>query len=342
MGRLTFYDSIQEQWQKVKPVEHVDLTGKTVVVVGANVGLGFEAAKHFASMNPKRLVLGCRNQEKGQAAVQAIQATGYKNAELALIDLAQFASVSAFADTFVRDNAQIDILVYNAAVASRQYSTSKDGWEELIQVNHLSAVLLTILLLPCLLKAASSGSSPNPRVVIVSSDVHYWVKFSETEVGSDKILEKLSDKTHCTYRVMRERYPVSKLLNVFFVRELTKRLPANSPVIVTAINPGYCKSQLRRHLPFPLYIFDRILEAFLARTTEEGSRDLVWAAIGGAGREFELRGGYVSSANLKEVSDYALSDEGAVVQTRLWDESVEILSGVEPKFESSLHEILSS
>ena len=112
-----------------------------------------------------------------------------------------------------------------------------------------------------------------------------------------------------------ERFTV---LNVFFVRELTKRLPANSPVIVTAVNPGYCKSQLRRHLPFPVNIFDRILEAFLARTTEEGSRDLVWAAVSGAGREFELRGGYVSSANLKEVSDYALSDEGAVVQTRLW------------------------
>ena len=74
MGQLTFYNSIQEQWQKVKPVEHVDLTGKTVVVVGANVGLGFEAAKHFASMNPKRLVLGCRNQEKGQAAVQGERA----------------------------------------------------------------------------------------------------------------------------------------------------------------------------------------------------------------------------------------------------------------------------
>lgn len=108
------------------------------------------------------------------------------------------------------------------------------------------------------------------------------------------------------------------VLNVFFVRELTKRLPANSPVIVTAVNPGYCISELRQQLPFVIRIFDRIMEALLARTTEEGSRQLVWAAIGGVGREFELRGGYVSKADLQEVSDYALSDEGAVVQTRLW------------------------
>ena len=60
------------------------------------------------------------------------------------------------------------------------------------------------------------------------------------------------------------------------------------------------------------------MEALFARTTEEGSRDLVWGAVGGTGREYELRGGYVSSADLREASDYALSDEGAVVQSRLW------------------------
>ena len=108
------------------------------------------------------------------------------------------------------------------------------------------------------------------------------------------------------------------VLNIFFVRELTKRLPANSPVIVTAVNPGYCKSQLTRHTSLINRIFLKIMEVSLARTTEEGSRQLVWAAVGGVGREFELRGGYVSMANLEEVSDYALSDEGAVVQTRVW------------------------
>jgi retinol dehydrogenase 12 len=108
------------------------------------------------------------------------------------------------------------------------------------------------------------------------------------------------------------------VLNIFFVRELTKRLPANSPVIVTAVNPGYCKSQLPRNLSPVHRMVSKIAEALIARTAEEGSRQLVWAAVGGVGREFELRGGYVSMANIQEVSDYALSDEGTVVQTRLW------------------------
>jgi hypothetical protein len=87
----------------------------------------------------------------------------------------------------------------------------------------------------------------------------------------------------------------------------------------------------------------------------------LWAAIGGAGREFELRGAYVSKANIQEVSDYVLSDEGAVIQTRLWvsdmflsvivigrvtegnfqDESVEILSRVGLEFGKNVGEMLS-
>jgi retinol dehydrogenase-12 len=112
-----------------------------------------------------------------------------------------------------------------------------------------------------------------------------------------------------------ERLPV---LNVFFVLELTKRLPANSPVIVTAVNPGYCRSQLKRNLPSNERIIFGAMDVLLAHTTEEGSRQLVWAAVGGAGRESELRGGFVSNSDLREVSDYVLSDEGAAVQTRLW------------------------
>ncbi|KAF8266228.1 hypothetical protein EI94DRAFT_1586455 [Lactarius quietus] len=340
MGQRTFLNFVSDQLWKVDPVVHVDLTGKTVVVVGANVGLGFEAAKHFALMNPKRLVLACRSQEKGQAAVQAIQATGFKNAELALVDLSKFASVSAFADAFIRDGSQIDILVYNAGVAFPHYVSTGDGWEETIQVNHLSAVLLTTLLLPCLLKAASSGSSPNPRIVIVSSDVHYSASLSKEMAETDKALQKLSDKDYCTPKVISGRYPVSKLLNILFVRELTKRLPANSPIIATAVNPGFCKTQLARHVPFARLLVMMIMAALLGRTAEQGSRQLVWAAVGGTGREFDLRGAYVNKADIQDASDYVLSDDGAVAQRRIWEESIEILSRVDPKFESIVRENL--
>jgi retinol dehydrogenase-12 len=108
------------------------------------------------------------------------------------------------------------------------------------------------------------------------------------------------------------------VLNILFVRELTKRLPANSPIIVIAANPGYCKSQLARNLPFATRLAMKMMAVVLGRTTEQGSRQLVWAAVGGAGREFELRGAYVNKADIQEESDYVLSDDGAVAQRRIW------------------------
>ena len=66
--QLSPFQFLREQLATVPPVEHEDLSGKTVVVIGANVGLGFEAAKHFARMNPGRIILGCRSKERGEAA----------------------------------------------------------------------------------------------------------------------------------------------------------------------------------------------------------------------------------------------------------------------------------
>ena len=66
--QLSYFQFVREQLTTVPSVEHEDLSGKTVVVIGANIGLGFEAAKHFAKMNPERIILGCRSKERGEAA----------------------------------------------------------------------------------------------------------------------------------------------------------------------------------------------------------------------------------------------------------------------------------
>lgn len=67
--KKTLLDFVVDQWSTVPPVESMDLSGKTVVIVGANAGIGFEAATHFARMTPAKLILGCRSESKGQSAV---------------------------------------------------------------------------------------------------------------------------------------------------------------------------------------------------------------------------------------------------------------------------------
>ncbi|KAL4254011.1 NAD(P)-binding domain superfamily protein, partial [Pleurotus pulmonarius] len=99
--QISTWAFINAQWRRVPPVEKDDLSGKTVVVIGANTGIGYETAKHFATMNPARLIMGCRNQEKGAAAVADLkESTGFHGVELWLIDLCSLDSVRAFADKF--------------------------------------------------------------------------------------------------------------------------------------------------------------------------------------------------------------------------------------------------
>ena len=149
--QLSFFQFVREQLATVPPVEHEDLSGKTVVVIGANIGLGFEAAKHFAKMDPDRLILGCRSKERGEAAVTSKTSllppylsvshyhdaykelkaeTGYKSAELWIIDLARISSVVKFAERFEKEGSRIDILLLNAGItAAAGQQLTVDGYE---------------------------------------------------------------------------------------------------------------------------------------------------------------------------------------------------------------------
>ena len=117
---------------------------------------------------------------------------------------------------------------------------------------------------------------------------------------------------------MKSRYPLTKLLNLFFVRELASRLPRDSPLVINAANPGFCISGLRRNVPWPRIMYYWFWEKLCAWPTERGSRQLVFAALGDQDKLDEMRGAYISSSKVVEPSDYVLSDEGAKAQKQLW------------------------
>ncbi|KAH7927029.1 short-chain dehydrogenase [Leucogyrophana mollusca] len=309
---LTF---VYDQWSTVPPVVTADLSGQTVIVVGASTGIGLEATKHFARMKPGRLIAACRNEAKGKSAVAEVEnETGYNGAELWLVDLADFASVKAFADKFEREGGgRLDILVMNAGILMTEYEGTVDGWESTIQVNHLSTALLSLLLLPHLSKS-SSPTEPS-RLVIVSSDVHYWATIRPEIQSSQTPLKMLGSKEYSTPKNMKQRYYETKLLNVFFVRALTEHLSQRS-VTAVAVNPGFCYSQLRRTIysqPLTNILMVGMEKAF-AWTSEQGSRQLVYAAIGGREDESNMRAGFVSRGTTVEVADYVLSEEGGTME----------------------------
>ncbi|KAF8176360.1 NAD(P)-binding protein [Mycena galopus ATCC 62051] len=339
--RRGLFDFIRDQFSTQQPVVKADLTGKTVIVLGANTGLGFEAAKHFATMSPGRLILACRNPSKGQAAVDKLAAaTGYVTAELWILDLADFASVKAFADKFEREGGRLDFLVENAAMYADKYEPTKDGWETAFQISCLSTPLLAFLLLPAMLKTAREHSTL-PRLVVVSSEVHYWASIEKDVRENPDILKTLGSAEYCTPIKMVSRYLLIKLLNVFFVRALNAHLPPATPLIVNAISPGLCRSELTSRLTGIAATFDRLMTYFFAYSTEVGSRHLVWAALAEEEHPDVLRGVFIHISKVAEPSDFVISEEGAKTQDRIWDELVDILGQVDPRVTVTVQQCLS-
>ena len=107
------------------------------------------------------------------------------------------------------------------------------------------------------------------------------------------------------------------VLNVLFARELSKRL-RDKPLIVNTVNPGFCHSELARNITGLQGWYMWLRKILLARTTEQGSRQLIWASIGGKDNIDQLHGAYISSMQVKEPSDFVVSDEGKDAQTILW------------------------
>jgi hypothetical protein len=91
-------------------------------------------------------------------------------------------------------------------------------------------------------------------------------------------------------RGMQMQYPKTKTLDILFVRELASRLPSNSPLIVSCLTPGLCRSRLRRSFPWPLsWIYVVVIDSIIAWSTERGSRQFIFAALGRGKREDELK-----------------------------------------------------
>lgn len=118
---------------------------------------------------------------------------------------------------------------------------------------------------------------------------------------------------------MRSRYSLSKLLDVQYTRGLSARLPYNSPIVVTSINPGLCVSGLRRELSSPTGIAARVVEAVLARPTAECAKTLVWGTAAGY-QDKEVcttpRGAYTSDFGVCEPSDVLFLEKGKEFEQR--------------------------
>ena len=264
------------------------------------------------------MILACRTIDKGKKAREEILdaiAPAKPDIRAWALELGSFASVKAFA-TRVKDELDtVDILLENAGVISPTWGQTEDGWETVLQVNVLSTFLLGLLLMPILVK------SSQPRLVIVSSDVHQWTDLADRHEHANVLASFNDPKLFAP-----SRYPESKLLEVLIARALIQHLPsAYRDVSISLVNPGLCVSELSRNRPA-----EARREMFKkARTTEMGSRTLVDAAL-----RTGMKGNYLSSCESVGVSEFATSEKGKEIGEKLYGETMDVLKKLAPELQA--------
>lgn len=316
-----FLGSFLKSQFKELPYPTHDFSGQTIIVTGANVGLGLEAARHFARLGASKVILGCRSVEKGDAAKLDIEATTHTKGvvEVWKVDLESYASVKDFCQRAGKLE-RLDAVVENAGIAV-PIRREVEGMESTITVNVINTFLMALLLLPTLRESAIKFETV-PHLTIVASDAHEQAKFKEQFAKS--IFEALKNSKY-----QGDRYNVSKLIEILTVRELAPAMDASGKqkVILNTLTPGFCYSDLMRHAIFPLNVLGWIGKKLIGRTTEMGSRTLVEAAKAGE----QTHGTYMTDCDIKgEVSPWVRSKQGIKTQSRVYKELLAYMEGIEP------------
>jgi NAD(P)-dependent dehydrogenase (short-subunit alcohol dehydrogenase family) len=286
-------------------VDVADMTGKTVIITGANSGIGLETAVGLARAGAKT-VITARDRGRGEAALNDIRArTGHDDVELVLFDLGSLASVREGAADILARYPRIDVLVNNAGVVLSDRRETEDGFEATFAVNHLGPFLLTELLLDRIKQSAPA------RIVNVASTAHQ---------GARKGLDFDDLQSTRAYGGMQV-YSKSKLANIYFTTELARRLEG-SGVTVNSLHPGTVATGYGRDgdssglLAFGL----KVIKPFIL-SAAQGARTSIYLA---SSPDVEgVTGQYFVKNKARKPSSVAQDDEAA---RRLWKISEELVA----------------
>ncbi|KAK8051625.1 hypothetical protein PG993_003010 [Apiospora rasikravindrae] len=323
---------IRSFWTQVVPLPEPtgDFTGKTVIVTGANTGLGLEAARHFAKLNASKVILGCRDLEKAEAARRGIQTSLEGSAcelETWKVDLGSFSSVQSFCRR-AADLERLDVVIENAGLLSHVYHEF-EGYERQCTINVISTWLMALLLLPTMRRTSlkfdgEQGKDCLPHLCIVGSNAQFYTTFEQR--NEPRIFESLREDGD-----MFHRYANTKLLSLLVMREVSQMMKREeSPrVVLNMVEPGFCISDLLREGTWPWYykILMAVSKFAIGRTSEMGSRNYIWAATAGT----KSHGVYVEDCMLSTPAPIAEGEEGRMLQMKAFSELAEILEGIVPQ-----------
>lgn len=291
------------QGPKVRSTARLD--GKTVVITGANTGIGKVTALDLSKRGAKVVML-CRNVEKAEEAAEEIRKATEGEVVVHKLDLASLASVRECAEQLGNSLEKIDILINNAGIMACPEMRTTEGFEMQIGTNHFGHFLLTNLLMPQLKKAA-----PTARIVNVSSLAH-----TRGQMQWDDINWK-----ETPYNAI-QAYGQSKLANILFTKELARK-GEGSGVNAYALHPGVINTELGRHLQDtfgPLVMLWKVAMPFI-KTPESGANTTIYCAVDESISDHNGR--YYSDCKEKQPAPQAENIEDA---KKLWEVSEQLVN----------------
>ncbi|KAI0191965.1 hypothetical protein EV127DRAFT_51584 [Xylaria flabelliformis] len=304
-----------------KPVPAgTNLSSQVAIITGSNSGLGLEAGRQLLQLGLSQLIIAVRSQSRGDKAADGLRKE-FPRADISvwLVDMASYESITAFVEK-CKSLPRIDIVILNAGLTSGSAFTPirETGHELSFQVNYISTMLLTILLLP-VVKSKRVAGSKTPVISVVTSDTAYWASIE----AQGPVLAQLARADKYAPMIW---YQKAKLLQIFFVSKLAEEINA-SDVVVNLANPGLCAgTQFGQNTSgfsgLTRILFD-IFKAINARTVESGASTYVDAAVV---KGEESHGSYVSDWAIRPYPKILYTEEGARVRERLWEETLEELN----------------
>ena len=290
--------------------------GKTVLVTGANSGIGYQAAVELAR-HGAHVLLGCRSVSKGEAALERLRReVPGAQVELAVLDMASLDAIRSFASKFVESGKALDVLINNAGVmALPKRELTPDGFERQMGTNHLGHFALTGLLLPALKRSSA------PRVVTVASLAHRNGKIDLGNLQSEKSYEGWA------------AYNTSKLANILFAKELDRRAKtAGLNLLSVPVHPGISRTSIFENGPGSAGLKAKVMSLVAPLLMQDDAMGALPTLYGATSPD--VNGGeYIGPDGLAEFKGYpkvvqpraqALDEDKAL---QLWKES-EKLTGV--------------
>lgn len=292
------------------------LEGKTVLIDGANSGLGFAVTLQLAARGAK-VIMACRSgiPEKGE---EIKRNTGNQNIEMVQVDYSDIHSIQKFIKTIKENYAPFDIVISNAAMVPSQSRKTPQGLEEMFMVNYLSKFILINELLKedCLKKDGKDQA----RIVFVASESHRHPQAFDWD----------SFGVYKTYGMKKtvEYYGYYKLLLTTFAFELSNRLQANGngPVSVFALCPGPVNSGIAREAPAVFQPLMKLVFALFFASPRKAAEPVVYLAVSRdlEGKPFD----YLFKMSRKAIDEKAADKENG---EKLWNLSEDLIRSLNPE-----------